>query len=54
MFCGMEVNHYVQITLQGRGLHKDVYTGVGDRREPLRGEGEDPCRVSALPRIKDW
>ena len=39
----------------GRKLHKDVFTGCGDPREPLRGgESEDPGRVSALLRITDW
>ena len=38
--------------IQRRGLHKDVHRGVGAPMEPLRGEGDDPYRVSALPRIR--
>ena len=37
---------------QGRGLQKDVYRGVGEPVEPLQGEGDDSCRIHALPRIR--
>lgn len=48
----MEVNQQVRTTLWGGGSHKHVYRGFGETMEPPKGDGEDPCRVWALPRIR--